>query len=338
MSQLDPRVPKLEALLTRIKTRAAEPRAAQPVQAAPVKVAAAAPAPQPIPIAAKGPATAPPPTAPPPTAPPPTAPPAESVVRSAPHTIGGPPPSRRSHGALPAVSPPPARPSSPANTAIRIPEDRKTPVPTSTEPASFGSDATLSAVRIDADSSVDALLAQQGEGEADYDDATIQASVEKPSTTLAGVGVGTLPPLTRSPVTPIPQAPASAPRAIEAPYEEEERHHTPPPESGKQKAPSLVPAVAAPVAVPAARKSGELPRLNDDDPADDEGTLSGVGGGLGAPAAKVTGSVVAEARPIVQTVHAASLPKGTVAAATSGSAAPTAPSSLGDLLDLTLAL
>jgi len=334
MSQLDPRVPKLEALLTRIKARAAEPRprvlAAPP--AAPVQVAPVPSAPPPV-IVTKGPATAPPPTAPPPTAPPPTAPPptappAEALVRSAaPHTVSGPPPSRRSHGALPAVSPPPARPSSPSTTAVRADEQRKTPIPTSGEPPSFGSDATLSAVRIDADSSVDALLA------ADYDDATIQASVERPSTTLAGVGVP-VPVVTRPPIkTPIPEAPASAPRAIEAAYEEEDRRHTPPPESGKQKAPSL-----APGGVVAARKSGELPRLNEDDPSDDEGTLAGVGGGLGAPGAKVTGAVVAEAKPVGPAVYAASLPKGTVAAATSGAAAPAEPRSLGDLLDLTLAL
>ncbi len=311
MTQLDPRVPKLEALLDRILTRAAEPRAA-------VAVA----------IAAAEPVAAPVPTPPAPAKAAPVAPEPASMLRPAPQTLAG-PPSRRSHGALPAFTPPPRTPASqPALPAAEV--DLRTPVPPgSATPANLQSDPIVSAIRIDVDPSVDALLAS----DADYDDATIQANVERPSNTLAGVGLQTLP---RSPATPVPEAaPASAPRAIEAAFEDEDdRRHTPPPESGRQKSPSLTPVAA---------RSGELPRLTDDDPnSREDGTLVGVGGGLGAVAARVTGSVVAETslEPAVTgpSVFTATLPKTTVAATIEGKALATEPRTFGELVDAALSL
>jgi hypothetical protein len=239
------------------------------------------------------------------------------------------PPSRRSHGALPAFTPPPRTPASqPALPAAEV--DLRTPVPPgSATPANLQSDPIVSAIRIDVDPSVDALLAS----DADYDDATIQANVERPSNTLAGVGLQNLP---RPPATPVPEpAPASAPRAIEAAFEDEDdRRHTPPPESGRQKSPSLT---------PVADRSGELPRLTDDDPSSrEDGTLVGVGGGLGAVAARVTGSVVAETslEPAATgpSVFTASLPKTTVAATVEGKALATEPRTFGELVDAALSL
>jgi hypothetical protein len=307
MSQLDPRVPKLEALLDRILTRAAEPRA----------VAVAAPAPAPAPAAVV-------PAAPAPKAPP-VAPEPASMVRPAPQTLAG-SPSRRSHGALPAFTPPQRSPGSePALPAAEI--DHKTPVPPASAtptPTNLLSDPVVSAIRLDVDPSVDALLAS----DADYDDATIQANVEHPSHTLAGVGLPNLP------RTPVPEAPASAPRAIEAAFDDEEdRRHTPPPESGKQKSPSLT---------PLAGRSGELPRRTDDAPdSREDGTLVGVGGGLGAVAARVTGSVLAETLQAAVTgpsVFTASLPRTTVTATVEGKAPSAAPRTFGELVDAALSL
>lgn len=312
MTQVDPRVPKLEALLDRVRTRAAEPR----MQTAPIASAAAMPK-----QAAAAPAR--------------ITEEAPSVVRPAPHTISGPPPSRRSHGALPAVAPPARSPSQPAAAAAEV--DLKTPIP-APPTAGLSSENTLSAVRIDVDPSVDALLAH----EADYDDATLQANVEQPSRTLAGVGV-TLPkapsvtPIPKA-ITPVPQAPASAPRVIAAEAEaEEERHLTPPPESGKQKSPSLTPVAAA--ADRRDRVGAQLPRLSEDDASDDEGTLAGVGGGRNALAAKVTGSVV-PVSPLGASpnVYTAALPQATLLAVVEGAGPAREPRSLGDLLDATLAL
>jgi hypothetical protein len=307
MSQVDPRVPKLEALLDRILTRAAEPRAV--ALAAPAPVAAAVPAP----AAAPAPTPAPAPKAPP------VAPEPASMVRPAPQTLAG-PPSRRSHGALPAFTPPRSPGSEPALPAAEI--DHKTPVPPAS-PTNLLSDPVVSAIRLDVDPSVDALLAS----DADYDDATIQANVEHPSHTLVGVGLPNLP------RTPVPEAPASAPRAIEAAFDDEEdRRHTPPPESGKQKSPSLTPLA----------RSGELPRRTDDAPdSREDGTLVGVGGGLGAVAARVAGSVVAETvQPAVTgpSVFTASLPRSTVTATVEGKAPSTAPRTFGELVDSALSL
>lgn len=332
MTDLDPRVPKLEALLSRVRTRAAEPRPhlaeaqavaqAQAAQAAPAAVkAAVAP-----PTAAAAPSPVPVETSP--------------VPRPAPQPVAG-PPSRRSHGALPAVTPPPRASSSAIPGPARDSDgDHKTPIPAPPPAPQQGSDAGLSSVHIDADSSVDALLARD---EADYDDATIQATVaERPTATLAGVGIPTFPrsPSPSSRATPVPAAPASAPRAIEAPYEEEEeRHLTPPPESGKQKTPSLAPVPAA-----ASRRSPEAPRLADEMPESlNDRALAGVGGGVAAITAKAAlteGAATEAAKPTGPSVYTASLPRATVHAVVEGGATQEAraPRNVGDLLDGALSL
>ncbi len=328
MTDQDPRVPKLEALLSRVRTRAAEPRPHLAQAQAVVQAAKAAPARTAVvpPAVAAAPSPAPVETPP--------------VPRPAPQTVAG-PPSRRSHGALPAVMAPPRASASAIPGPPRdVDGDHKTPIPAPPPAPHQGSDAGLSSVHIDADSSVDALLARD---EPEYEDATIHATTaERPTATLAGVGIPTRPrsPTPPSRATPIPAAPASAPRAIEAPFEEEEeRHLTPPPESGKQKTPSL-----APVPLAAARRSPEAPRLADEMPESvDDGTLAGVGGGVAAITAKaaLTEGVVTEAaKPTGPSVYTASLPRATVHAVVEGGAPQEAraPRTFGDLLDGALSL
>lgn len=307
MSQLDPRVPKLEALLQKVMARAAEPR---------VRVTAAAVAPAPAPVAPAAPPIAAPPAV--------AAEPARVEARTPAQTLVG-PPSRRSHGALPAVSAPSKTPSS---IPAPAPADAEpvTPVP---EAAAVSSGmGGLSSVRIDADPSVDALLAHPE----DHDDPTIQASVpiRAPAPVVAPPRAPSAPPVAAA-----PPAPRSAPRAIEAaPEPEEDRHLTPPPESGKQR---------ASVAPLSARKA-DIPSLAPDGDGDegDGATLVGVGRGAAAVAAKVTGSVVPEAgapkAPTGPSVYTPNLPTATVSAAIEGSTTSAAPQTLGGVLDDTLGL
>jgi hypothetical protein len=309
MSQLDPRVPKLEALLEKVMARAAEPR---------VRVTTAAVAPAPVPVA---------PAAPPMAAPPAVAAePARVEARTPAQTLVG-PPSRRSHGALPAVSAPVKTPSS---IPAPAPADAEPVTPVPEAAAASSGMGGLSSVRIDADPSVDALLAHPE----DHDDPTIQASVpiRAPAPPVAA-------PPPRAPSAPpaaaAPPAPRSAPRAIEAaPEPEEERHLTPPPESGKQRA-SVAPLSARKADIPSLAPEGD----GDDG---DGATLVGVGRGAAAVAAKVTGSVVPEASPAKApqgpSVYTPSLPTATVSATVERSVAAAGPQTLGGVLDDALGL
>lgn len=300
MSQLDPRVPKLEALLEKVMARAAEPRARlAPAVSAPPVVAQPAP-------------------------PPMAAEPAKVEARSPAQTLVG-PPSRRSHGALPAVSAPSKTPSS---IPAPAPADAEPVTPVPEAAAASSGMGGLSSVRIDADPSVDALLAHPE----DHDDPTIQASVpiRAPAPVVPPPRAPSAPPVAAA-----PPAPRSAPRAIEAaPEPEEDRHLTPPPESGKQR---------ASVAPLSARKA-DIPSLAPDGDGDegDGATLVGVGRGAAAVAAKVTGSVVPEAgaqkAPTGPSVYTPSLPTATVSAAIEGATTSAAPQTLGGVLDETLGL
>lgn len=301
MSQLDPRVPKLEALLEKVMARAAEPRARlAPAVSAPPVVAQPAP---PAPMAAE---------------------PAKVEARSPAQTLVG-PPSRRSHGALPAVSAPSKTPSS---IPAPAPADAEPVTPVPEAAAASSGMGGLSSVRIDADPSVDALLAHPE----DHDDPTIQASVpiRAPAPVVAPPRAPSAPPVAAA-----PPAPRSAPRAIEAaPEPEEDRHLTPPPESGKQR---------ASVAPLSARKA-DIPSLAPDGDGDegDGATLVGVGRGAAAVAAKVTGSVVPEAAaakaPTGPSVYTPSLPTATVSAAIEGGATAARPQTLGTVLEDALGL
>lgn len=301
MSQLDPRVPKLEALLEKVMARAAEPRARLAPAASP-----------------------PPAVAPAPPAPPMAAEPPRVEARTPAQTLVG-PPSRRSHGALPAVTAPAKTPSS---IPAPAPADAEPVTPVPEAAAASSGMGGLSSVRIDADPSVDALLAHPE----DHDDPTIQASVpmRAPAPVVAPPRAPSAPPLAAA-----PPAPRSAPRAIEAaPEPEEDRHLTPPPESGKQR---------ASVAPLSARKA-DIPSLAPDGDGDegDGATLVGVGRGAAAVAAKVTGSVVPEAAaakaPTGPSVYTPSLPTAMVSAAIEGGAAAARPQTLGTVLEDALGL
>lgn len=314
MTDIEPRVAKLEALLGKVKARAAEPRV-RAVAAAP-----AVPAPQAAPPAAPPSPFAPASAAKPAQAKPAEAAPAASVARP-PSTVAGPPPSRRSHGALPAVSPPPRpSPSSPNLAAQKgVPSEAdsepETPVPSASPAApARAADQELSHVRLEADPSADGFAPEAPGADADLDDATlIHASTgERAAAYTAEAHLAK----TSEGHAVSPPAPASAPRAIAPSFEEEEdRRHTPPPESGKQKAPSLSP-----------KRLSDIPRLTPDDyepESRDEHTLAGVGGGFDAVGAKVTGSV--HAAPTSPPAPAAPAVPVAPVASPAAHAAPTSP-------------
>lgn len=313
MTDIEPRVAKLEALLGKVKARAAEPRVRAVVQAAPVAAAPLAPAPSPFaPASAAKPAVQ---------AKPADAAPTPSVARP-PSTVAGPPPSRRSHGALPAVSPPPrTSPSSPSLTAQQgVPSEAdsepETPVPgVSPAAAVRAADQELSHVRLEADPSADSFAAEGPGADADIDDATLIHASTGERAAAAYPAEAHLAKTSEGHAV-VATAPASAPRAIAPSFEEEEdRRHTPPPESGKQKAPSLSP-----------KRLSDVPRLNTEDyepESRDEHTLAGVGGGFDAVGAKVTGSV--HAAPTSPPVAVAPAAPAVPAATAAQHAAPTSP-------------